>query len=105
MNLKWLIYCRVSSMKQVNEWNWLSSQEKRCRDYATNTLWIEVETVFNDEWVSWWVFERKSKQELLAYIDKHKENNYIVIFEDLNSQSWKTKETPIFKAFNTTFQL
>ena len=74
-------------MKQVREWNWLSSQEKRCRDYATNILWIEVETVFNEEWVSWWVFERKSIQELLAYIDKHKESNYIVIFEDLNRLS------------------
>ena len=49
MNLKWLIYCRVSSAKQVKEWNGLSSQEKRCRDYATNSLWIEVEKVFNDE--------------------------------------------------------
>jgi len=87
MNIKWLIYCRVSSKKQVREWNGLSSQEKRCRDYATSTLWVWVEKVFNDEWVSWWIFERKSIQELFKYIDKNKHSNYIVIFEDLNRLS------------------
>ena len=87
MDIKWLIYCRVSSKKQVKEWNWLSSQEKRCRDYTTGTLWITVEKVFNDEWVSGWLFERKSIQELFKYIDKNKQNNYIVIFEDLNRLS------------------
>lgn len=87
MKLKWLIYCRVSSMKQVKEWNWLSSQEKRCKDYAINTLWIEVEEVFNEEGVSWWVFERKSILSLFKYIDKNKDSNYIVIFEDLNRLS------------------
>lgn len=87
MNLKWLIYCRVSSTKQAKEWNGLSSQEKRCRDYAINTLWIEVEKVFNDEWVSWWVFERKSIRELFNYIDNNKNSSYVVIFEDLNRLS------------------
>ena len=87
MDIKWLIYCRVSSKKQVKEWNWLSSQEKRCRDYATDTLWIQIDKVFNDEWVSGWLFERKSIQELFKYIDKNKKNNYIVIFEDLNRLS------------------
>jgi len=87
MNLKGLIYCRVSSFKQVKEWNGLSSQEKRCRDYANNTLWISVEKVFNDEWVSGGVFERKSIIALFKYIDEHKDTNYTVIFEDLNRLS------------------
>lgn len=87
MKLKWLIYCRVSSAKQVKEWNGLSSQEKRCRDYANNTLWIEVERVFNEEWVSWWVFERKSIISLFNYIDENKDSNYTIIFEDLNRLS------------------
>ncbi len=86
MKLKWLIYCRVSSQKQVIEWNGLSSQEKRCRDYATNTLWIEVERVFNDEWVSWWVFERKSILSLFKYIDDNKNSNYIVINQLFNKK-------------------
>lgn len=87
MSIKWLIYCRVSSKKQVKEWNWLSSQEKRCRDYATGVLWVEVEKVFNDEWISWWVFERKSIKDLMNYIDTHKDSSYTVIFEDLNRLS------------------
>lgn len=98
MNLKWLIYCRVSSAKQVKEWNGLSSQEKRCRDYARNTLWIECEKVFNDEWVSWWVFERKSITELISYIDKNKNSNYIVIFEDLNRLSRDIQVHSLLKA-------
>ena len=98
MGLKWLIYCRVSSKKQVNEWNWLSSQEKRCRDYAVNTLWVEVEKVFNDEWVSWWVFERKSIKELLKYIDNNKKSSYIVIFEDLNRLSRDIQVHNLLKA-------
>ena len=87
MKLKWLIYCRVSSAKQVKEWNGLTSQQKRCIDYAHNTLWIEIERTFNDEWVSWWVFERKSIRELFKYIDENKKSDYIVIFEDLNRLS------------------
>lgn len=87
MSLKWLIYCRVSSTKQVKEWNGLSSQEQKCMSYAQNVLWIEVERVFNDEWISWWIFERKSIKELINYIDTHKNNSYTVIFEDLNRLS------------------
>ncbi len=87
MNPKWLIYARVSSQRQVNEWNWLSSQEKRCKDYAKNSLWIDIEKVFYDEWVSWWLFERKSIRELLRYIDTHNFNEYVVIIEDLNRLS------------------
>lgn len=87
MNVKWLIYCRVSSKKQVNEWNWLSSQEKRCRDYAENVLWIEIEKIFHDEWVSGWVFERASIKKLFQHIDENKPTSYIVIFEDLNRLS------------------
>jgi len=98
MKLKWLIYCRVSSQKQVNEWNGLSSQEKRCRDYAINTLWIEIEQVFNDEWVSWWVFERKSILSLFKYIDSNKDSNYIVIFEDLNRLSRDIQVHTLLKA-------
>ena len=66
MKLKSLILCRVSSAKQVKEWNWLPSQEKRCRDYSADILWIEVEKVFYEEWISgWaWIFERKGIQEI-----------------------------------------
>lgn len=98
MQLKWLIYCRVSSAKQVKEWNGLSSQEKRCRDYATNSLWIEIEKVFNEEWVSGWVFERKSIINLFKYIDENKSSNYMVIFEDLNRLSRDVQVHSLLKA-------
>ena len=87
MNPKWLIYCRVSSKNQVKEWNGLSSQESKCRRYATDTIWIEVEKVFNEDWTSGWIFERKSIRALLDYIDANSKNSYIVIFEDLNRLS------------------
>lgn len=98
MILKWLIYCRVSSAKQVKEWNGLSSQEKRCRDYANNTLWIEIEKVFNEEWISWWIFERKSILELFKYIDENKNSSYTVIFEDLNRLSRDIQVHSLLKA-------
>lgn len=98
MSLKGLIYCRVSSKKQVNEWNWLSSQEKRCKDYALNSLWVEIEKVFYEEWVSWWIFERKSIKELFKYIDNNKKSNYVVIFEDLNRLSRDIQVHNLLKA-------
>jgi DNA invertase Pin-like site-specific DNA recombinase len=85
--LKWLIYCRVSSTKQVTDWSGLSSQEQTCRNYARNILWVEIEKVFNEEGISGGIFERKSINELLAYIDVNKQDNYVVIFEDLNRLS------------------
>jgi len=87
MNPKWLIYCRVSSKRQVKEWSGLSSQESKCRRYAKETLWINVEKVFSDDGASGWIFERKSIKELFAYIDNNPKQNYIVIFEDLNRLS------------------
>ena len=79
---KALIYCRVSSARQLIEWNWLTSQGKRCCDYA-HSKWLEVEKVFNEEWVSWALLERKSINELFKYIDKNKKTEYVVIFDDL----------------------
>ncbi|MDD3145487.1 MAG: recombinase family protein [Candidatus Gracilibacteria bacterium] len=98
MKIKGLIYCRVSSKKQVKEGNGLSSQEKRCRDYATQVLGVEVENVFNDEGVSGGLFERKSIQELFKYIDSNKKNNFIVIFEDLNRLSRDIQVHGLLKA-------
>jgi len=87
MTPKWLIYCRVSSKNQVKEWNGLSSQESKCRRYATEQLWIPVEKVFNEDGTSGWIFERKSIRALLEHIDANTKQSYIVIFEDLNRLS------------------
>lgn len=87
MKIKGLIYCRVSSAQQVKNGSGLTSQEKVCRDYATNTLWIEVEKVFHDQGMSWGIFERKAIIELFKYIDGNKESSFTVIFDDLNRLS------------------
>lgn len=79
---KAVIYCRVSSEKQVKEGNGLDSQEHRCREYA-NSLGLEVECVFRDEGISGGLFDRPAMLSLLGYLDSHWQNKYMVIFDDL----------------------
>ncbi len=79
---KAVIYCRVSSEKQVKEGNGLDSQEHRCREYAAS-LGLEVENVFRDEGISGGLFDRPAMKSLVTYLDKHWQNKYFVIFDDL----------------------
>ena len=79
---KAVIYCRVSSEKQVKEGNGLESQEHRCRQYA-ETLNLTVENVFRDEGISGGLFDRPAMKSLFKYLDKHWQNKYVVIFDDL----------------------
>lgn len=79
---KAVIYCRVSSEKQVKEGNGLDSQEHRCREYALS-LGLEVESVFRDEGISGGLFDRPAMKALLGYLDGHWQDKYIVIFDDL----------------------
>lgn len=80
---KALIYCRVSSERQVNEGNGNGSQEQRCRNRAREKGW-PVSKVFPDEGVSGKLFERPAMRQLLEYIDSHPSDKYIVIFDDLS---------------------
>ena len=80
---KALIYCRVSSDKQVKEGHGLDSQEHRCRQYAKNKGYL-VEKVFSDEGISGSLFERPAIQEILVYLDKNIFENYIVIFDNID---------------------
>ncbi len=79
---KAVIYCRVSSEKQVKEGNGLDSQEHRCRDYAAS-LGLEVENVFRDEGISGGLFARPAMKSLIKYLDTNWQKNYVVIFDDL----------------------
>lgn len=79
---KAVIYCRVSSEKQVNEGNGLDSQEHRCREYAIS-LGLEVENVFRDEGISGGLFDRPAMKALMKYLDDNWQNKYFVIFDDL----------------------
>ena len=80
--VKALIYCRVSSEKQVREGNGLESQEHRCRDYAIS-LGLEVENVFQDQGISGGLFDRPALKALVKYLDTNWHIKYVVIFDDL----------------------
>lgn len=79
-----VIYCRVSSDKQVLEGNGIKSQEQRCRQYA-EMKGYKVREVFAEEGVSGKLFKRPEMDRLVDYLNLHatKENPIIVIFDDL----------------------
>lgn len=79
---KAVIYCRVSSKRQVEEGHGNESQEKRCREYSL-AKGYEVEKVFTEEAVSGKTLDRPSFDQLITYLDKHKHNKYVVVFDDL----------------------
>lgn len=80
--VKALVYCRVSSEKQVTEGSGLDSQEHRCRTEAI-ALNLDVEKVFREEGISGSLFNRPAIRELLGYLDNHWQHKYVVIFDDL----------------------
>lgn len=78
-----LIYCRVSSRKQVDEGTGLDSQEKRCRNFAKEKKY-RVTKVFRDEGVSGSLFDRPAMQEMINFIDENNHKNFAVVFDDLS---------------------
>ena len=77
-----IIYCRVSSKKQVTEWNWLETQERNCRERcASQTPPIIVDKVFKEPWISGKVTDRKEFNRLVQYLKtKNKDKIYITHF-------------------------
>ncbi len=88
--MKAIIYCRVSSQRQVDEGNGLGSQEQRCRVYAKNKNY-EVVRVFLDEAISGSLFERPAMRSLLKFIDENPREDFVVIFDDLSRYSRDVK--------------
>lgn len=80
---KCLIYCRVSSQRQVAEGHGLDSQETRCREYAKNQGWEVIKT-FRDEGVSGKLFERPATHELIEFLDNNRHTRFIVLFDDFS---------------------
>ena len=80
--MKALIYCRVSSQRQVVEGHGNSSQEQRCRVRAREKDYV-VEAVFPDDGVSGGLFDRPAMQKLIRYLDDHSFEEYVIIFDDL----------------------
>jgi site-specific DNA recombinase len=77
-----LIYCRVSSERQVNEGHGLDSQAQRCIQYA-QSKGLEIAAVFRDEGISGGLFDRPAMKDLVEYLDEHTTENFVIIFDDL----------------------
>lgn len=77
-----VIYCRVSSKKQVTEGHGLTSQETACRKYAEAHGFI-VQRVFTDDFTGGGDFwQRAGIRSLLEYLDEQDEE-IAVIFDDI----------------------
>ena len=79
---KTVIYCRVSSAKQVRDGNGLSSQETRCREYASYKGY-EVIGVFQDD-ITGKIAKRPAMLEMLSYLRKHRHGQCVVIIDDIS---------------------
>ena len=90
-NKKVIIYCRVSSAKQVREGNGLDSQEKICRAWAKQRGYA-VGRVFTERGVSGAMESRPELDAMLAFLDKAKEK-YIALFYDISRIA---RDTEIF---------
>lgn len=79
---KVIIYCRVSSRKQVTEGNGLDNQEQQCRAWARNHGHA-VEKVFIEPGISGETDNRPAYNEMLRFLMRNR-NNYIVLAYDIN---------------------
>ena len=80
---KAVIYCRVSSQKQVKEGHGLSSQKTRCEEYARHKN-LDVVTTFQDEGVSGSIIDRPGMLAMLKFIKNIKNEQIIVIIDDIS---------------------
>lgn len=78
-----VIYCRVSSPKQVVEGHGLESQATRCREYAERKGY-EVIRVFHEKGLSGELRDRPSFNELIAFIRAEKREGMVVIIDDIS---------------------
>ena len=86
MKTKALIYCRVSSPRQVKEGDGLGSQEQRCRKYAENAGY-KIIGVFKEKGLTGGLFDRPAMKEVLKCLEDNdindSEDKIVVIFDDL----------------------
>ncbi|MGH1403918.1 MAG: recombinase family protein [Alphaproteobacteria bacterium] len=81
---KAVIYCRVSSQKQVREGHGLESQATRCREYAKHQGYKIVQTYY-EEGLSGKLIDRPKMKEMLSFLKKHrKTEEHVVIIDDIN---------------------
>jgi len=83
MNIKKaVIYCRVSSQRQVDGGHGLESQEKSCRSYADSKGYV-VDKIFHEGAVSGGDFDRPEMNKLLEYLTLN-DDEFVVIFDDIS---------------------
>jgi site-specific DNA recombinase len=79
-----VIYCRVSSVAQVQKGHGAASQETRCREFA-RMRGYQVERVFTDEAVSGSLLKRPAMQDMLAFLRARKNSgNWVALCDDLS---------------------
>ena len=81
-NRKAVIYCRVSSAKQLSRGDGLASQETRCREYARYKGY-EVVKVFHDD-MSGSLTTRPGMQAMLAFLRRYRREAPAVIIDDIS---------------------
>ena len=64
-----IIYVRVSTERQVTEWNWLKSQEDACRRWASQHN-VSIVKVFSDDGVSWAITSRKWLNDAIRFLQE-----------------------------------
>jgi DNA invertase Pin-like site-specific DNA recombinase len=78
-----ILYCRVSSDRQVRDGHGLDGQEARCRTYARDHGYTVV-AVFRDEGVSGGIVDRDGMQAMLDFLDRGRHDEpYVVVIDDL----------------------
>src|SRR6266404_3499750 len=79
---KAVIYCRVSSDRQVKEGHGLEGQERRCHKYAEEHGYPVV-AVFRDEGVSGGLIDREGMQQMLDFLDERRGEEVVVLIDDI----------------------
>ena len=77
-----VIYCRISSARQLKVGDGLRSQETRCREFARMRCY-EVVEVFKDD-VSGSMIERPAMKAMLAFVRKRRNDRVVVLIDDVS---------------------
>lgn len=70
-----VIYCRVSSQKQVREGNGLDSQEAKCRTWCRSRN-LDVLKVFREEGISGGKEDRPALADMFSFLEEVSKKKY-----------------------------
>ena len=77
-----VVYCRVSSSKQMRVGDGIHSQETRCREYARMKDY-EVVEVFKDD-ASGSIINRPGMKAMLSFLVRRRKKSLVVIIDDIS---------------------